>query len=229
MLLVAVNAVHDFTMRAPAPATSAPARTSTRLVSGVEADLLSSRATEPFISHHTHSSVQVTSAMGCFASRLFWILLFAQLVALLPGSSGAPQGCGSNVSSLYYNLCDLGAVWGIVLEAFATAGVVVCLILIMVLLASIPFMSDNRRRRSVSLDAGLLLGTLGLFGLAFAFIVGKDFATCTSRRFLFGVLFAACFSCLLMKAVNFNILSRHNKAPDLGHSALEPWLFGWSK
>ncbi|KAI5103476.1 G-protein coupled receptor family C group 5 member C precursor, partial [Silurus meridionalis] len=126
--------------------------------------------------------------------------------------SGAPQGCGSNVSSLYYNLCDLGAVWGIVLEAFATAGVVVCLILIMVLLASIPFMSDNRRRRSVSLDAGLLLGTLGLFGLAFAFIVGKDFATCTSRRFLFGVLFAACFSCLLMKAVNFNILSRHNKA-----------------
>lgn len=156
---------------------------------------------------------QEISAMDCFIPRSFWNLLLALVVAFVTGSTGAPQGCGSNVSSLYYNLCDLGAVWGIVLEAFATAGVLICLILLMVLLASLPFMSDNRRRRSVPLDVGLIVGTLGLFGLAFAFIVGMDFATCTSRRFLFGVLFAACFSCILMKAINLNILSRYNKAP----------------
>lgn len=151
--------------------------------------------------------------MDCFAPRSFWTLLLTLVVALVPGSSGAPQGCGSNVSSLYYNLCDLGVVWGIVLEAFASAGVLVCLVLLVVLLASLPFMSDKKRRSSVPLDTGLLLGTLGLFGLTFAFIVNKDFATCTVRRFLFGVFFAACFSCLLMKAINLNILSRYDKAP----------------
>lgn len=165
--------------------------------------------------------------MDCFTSRSFWKLLLALVVAAVPGSLGAPQGCGANVSSLYYNLCDLGLVWGIVLEAFATAGVLVCLILLVVLLASLPFMSDKIRKRSLPLDAGLLVGTLGLFGLAFAFIVDKDFATCSTRRFLFGVLFAACFSCLLMKAVNLNILSRYNKAPRtwaLCLGALALWL-----
>lgn len=165
--------------------------------------------------------------MDCFTARSFQNLLLALIVAFVPGSTGAPQGCGANVSALYYNLCDIGVVWGIVLEAFAAAGVLVCLILLIVLLASLPFISDTRRRRSVPLDAGLLLGTLGLFGLSFAFIVGKDFATCTSRRFLFGVLFAACFSCLLTKAINLNILSRYNKAPQawaLSLGALALWM-----
>lgn len=165
--------------------------------------------------------------MDYFAPRSFWNLVLALVVALVPGSTGAPQGCGSNVSALYYNLCDLGVVWGIVVEAFAAAGVLMSLVLLMVLLASLPFISDNRRRRSVPLDAGLLVGTLGLFGLTFAFIVDKDFSTCSSRRFLFGVLYAACFSCLLMKAINLNILSRHNKAPQswaLCLGALVFWL-----
>ncbi|XP_072523980.1 G-protein coupled receptor family C group 5 member C [Salminus brasiliensis] len=141
--------------------------------------------------------------------------------------SAAPQGCGSNVSSLYFNLCDLSAVWGIVLEAFASAGVLACLILLMVLLASLPFVSDRKRRSSVGLDTFFLIFTLGLFGLTFAFIVGKDFATCASRRFLFGVLFAGCFSCLLMKAVNLNLLSRRDSGPSgwvLCLGALAFWL-----
>ncbi|XP_060796219.1 G-protein coupled receptor family C group 5 member C isoform X2 [Neoarius graeffei] len=165
--------------------------------------------------------------MDYFAIRPFWNLVLALVVALVPGSTGAPQGCGSNVSALYYNLCDLGVVWGIVVEAFAAAGVLLCLILLMVVLANLPFMSDKRRSRSVPLDVGLLVGTLGLFGLTFAFIVDKDFATCSSRRFLFGVLYAACFSCLLMKAINLNILSRHNKGPRswaLCLGALAFWL-----
>ncbi|CAL8282548.1 unnamed protein product [Merluccius merluccius] len=128
-------------------------------------------------------------------------------------SSSDVRGCGPNVDSLYYNLCDLEAVWGVVLEAFAAAGVVLSLILLLSLLASIPFMTDKSRKSSVGLHACFLVFTLGLFCLTFAFIVGKDFATCASRRFLFGVLFAGCFSCLLMQAVKLNILARQSQGP----------------
>ncbi|XP_009881453.1 PREDICTED: G-protein coupled receptor family C group 5 member C, partial [Charadrius vociferus] len=58
-----------------------------------------------------------------------------------------------------------------------------------------------------------LLGTFGLFCLTFDFIVGPDFSTCTSRRFLFGVLFGICFSCLLAHAVALNFLARRNRGP----------------
>ncbi|KAG7506538.1 G-protein coupled receptor family C group 5 member C isoform X1 [Solea senegalensis] len=124
-----------------------------------------------------------------------------------------PAGCGPNVDSLYHNLCDLSVAWGIVLEAFASAGVVFSLVLFMSLLASLPFMKDKNRRSSVALHAGLLVFTAGLFCLTFAFIVGKNFSTCASRRFLFGVLFGGCFSCLLMQSVRLNILTRRNSGP----------------
>ncbi|KAK7919190.1 hypothetical protein WMY93_010474 [Mugilogobius chulae] len=124
-----------------------------------------------------------------------------------------PRGCGSNVDSLYYNLCDLSAVWGIVLEAFAAAGIVFSFVLFISLLASIPFTHDKNRRSSIALHAFFLIATCGLFCLTFAFIVKKDFATCASRRFLFGVLFAACFACLLMQAVRLNFLVRRNSGP----------------
>lgn len=134
--------------------------------------------------------------------------------------SSVVRGCGPNVDSLYYNLCDLAAAWGIVLEALASAGVILTLILVISLLASIPFMANKDRKSSVGLHACFLLFTLGLFGLTFAFIVGKDFATCASRRFLFGVLFAGCFSCLLMQAVKLNILARQGQGQGPRASAL---------
>ncbi|XP_076616255.1 G-protein coupled receptor family C group 5 member C isoform X2 [Chaetodon auriga] len=124
-----------------------------------------------------------------------------------------PQGCGSNVDSLYYNLCDTSAVWGVVLEAFAAAGIVFSLVLFISLLASIPFTQDKNRKSSVALHACFLVCTTGLFCLTFAFIVGKDFSTCASRRFLFGVLFGGCFACLLMQCVRLNILARRNSGP----------------
>ncbi|XP_023274568.1 G-protein coupled receptor family C group 5 member C isoform X1 [Seriola lalandi dorsalis] len=124
-----------------------------------------------------------------------------------------PEGCGPDVDSLYYNLCDLSAVWGIVLEAFAAAGIVFSLVLFISLLASLPFMKDKNRRSSVALHAFFLVCTAGLFCLTFAFIVGKDFSTCASRRFLFGVLFGGCFACLLMQCVRLNILARRNSGP----------------
>ncbi|XP_071319772.1 G-protein coupled receptor family C group 5 member C isoform X2 [Trachinotus anak] len=138
-----------------------------------------------------------------------------------------PDGCGTNVDSLYYNLCDLSAVWGIVLEAFAAAGIIFSLVLFMSLLASLPFIKGKNHRSSVALHAFFLVCTAGLFCLTFAFIVGKDFSTCASRRFLFGVLFGGCFSCLLMQCVRLNVLARQNRGPRawvLCLGALGLWL-----
>lgn len=138
-----------------------------------------------------------------------------------------PRGCGSNVDSLYYNLCDLSAVWGVVVEAFAAAGIVFSFVLFISLLASLPFSRDKNRRSSVALHTFFLIATFGLFCLTFTFIIGKDFSTCASRRFLFGVLFAGCFSCLLMQCVRLNFLARSDSGPRswvLCLGALGLWL-----
>ncbi|XP_039643618.1 LOW QUALITY PROTEIN: G-protein coupled receptor family C group 5 member C [Perca fluviatilis] len=137
------------------------------------------------------------------------------------------NGCGPNLDSLYYNLCDLNAVWGIVLEAFAAAGIVFSFVLFISLLANVPFTQDKNRKRSVALNAWFLIFTRGLFCLTFAFIVGRDFSTCASRRFLFGVLFGGCFACLLMQCVRLNILARRDSGPRawvLCLGALGLWL-----
>ncbi|XP_061667011.1 G-protein coupled receptor family C group 5 member C isoform X2 [Syngnathoides biaculeatus] len=124
-----------------------------------------------------------------------------------------PAGCGPAVSSIYYKLCDLGAAWGVVLEALASAGVVVSLVLFVVLFANVPFVRDPDRRNAVGLHALFLACAAGLFGLTFAFVVAKNLSTCASRRFLFGVLFAGCFSCLLVQGVRLNALARAKRAP----------------
>lgn len=143
-------------------------------------------------------------------------------------ASVTPNGCGSEVGSLYYSLCDLSAVWGIVLEALAAGGVLVSIILLIVVLASLPFITDKNRMRSVGLHVCFLISTLGLFCLTFSFIVGKNFATCASRRFLFGVLFAGCFACLLMQCLKLNLLAHRGggvpRASVLCLGALGLWL-----
>ncbi|XP_009574644.1 PREDICTED: G-protein coupled receptor family C group 5 member C, partial [Fulmarus glacialis] len=124
------------------------------------------------------------------------------------GQTTPPSGCGKDLSPLYYNLCDLSAAWGIVLEAVASLGVVASFVLTIVLVASLPFVQDPQKKSLVATQVFFLLGTFGLFCLTFDFIVGPDFSTCTSRRFLFGVLFGICFSCLLAHAVALNFLVR---------------------
>ncbi|NXH22030.1 GPC5C protein, partial [Bucco capensis] len=138
------------------------------------------------------------------------------LLALLPAAGGQtnpPSGCGKNLSSLYYNLCDLSAAWGIVVEAVASLGVAVTFVLFIVLLASLPFTQDPEKKSLVATQVFFLLGNFGLFCLTFDFIVGPDFSTCTSRRFLFGVLFGICFSSLLAHALALNFLVRRNQGP----------------
>ncbi|XP_054027064.1 G-protein coupled receptor family C group 5 member C [Dryobates pubescens] len=141
------------------------------------------------------------------------MLLALALLPIAGGQTSPPSGCGKDLSSLYYNLCDLTAAWGIVVEAVASLGVVTTFVLTIVLVASLPFMQESQKKSLVATQVFFLLGTFGLFCLTFAFIVGPDFSTCTSRRFLFGVLFAICFSCLLAHAVALNFLARRNRGP----------------
>ncbi|KAI5283009.1 G-Protein Coupled Receptor Family C Group 5 Member C [Manis pentadactyla] len=137
---------------------------------------------------------------------------------LFPGAQAqdhahAPPGCSPDLNPLYYNLCDRSGVWGIILEAVAGAGVVTTFVLTIILVASLPFVQDTKKRSLLGTQVFFLLGTLGLFCLVFACVVKPDFATCASRRFLFGVLFAICFSCLVAHVLALNFLVRKNHGP----------------
>ncbi|KAJ8251438.1 hypothetical protein GJAV_G00221360 [Gymnothorax javanicus] len=140
--------------------------------------------------------------------------LFTVSLCTLPGvwaSNSTPRGCSSVVDPLFYNMCDLDAVWGVVVEAFAAAGAVLAFVLLVALVASMPFVRAEARRSVMGLQLGLLVCTKGLFGLSFAFIARRNFSVCVVRRFLFGVLFAGCFACLLMHGVTLNALARDGR------------------
>ncbi|CAL9693252.1 unnamed protein product [Knipowitschia caucasica] len=142
-------------------------------------------------------------------------------------SAGSPKGCGPDVSSVFYNLCDLTTVWGIVVETVAASGMVTSFLLFIALMGCLTFVSDKKRKGMVALQAGILIFTLGLFGLTFAFIVGKYTTTCSARRFLFGVLFSGCFACLVMHGLWLALLERYIKGPrswTLCLGALGLWL-----
>lgn len=142
-------------------------------------------------------------------------------------STNVPNGCGSSISSIYYNLCDLTAVWGVVVEAVAAAGVVTSFILFVILMASLPFVTDKKRKDMVALQATVLVFTLGLFGLTFTFIVGRYSASCSARMFLFGVLFSGCLACLVMHGLWLALLQRRGRGPRswmLCLGALSLWL-----
>ncbi|KAJ7329987.1 hypothetical protein JRQ81_016161 [Phrynocephalus forsythii] len=127
-----------------------------------------------------------------------------------------PKGCGK-IDSVYYFLCNTEVDWGIILESFATAGVVTVLILILVLLFLICNVQDNTKRSLIPTQFLFLLGTLGIFGLTFAFIIRLNEATAPTRFFLFGVLFALCFACLLAHAFDLIKLVR-------GRCRLSAWV-----
>lgn len=135
------------------------------------------------------------------------------LIAGAQAQNHAPPGCSPDLSPLYYNLCDRSGAWGIILEAVAGAGVVTTFVLTIILVASLPFVQDTKKRSLLGTQVFFLLGTLGLFCLVFACVVKPNFSTCASRRFLFGVLFAICFSCLVAHVFALNFLARKNHGP----------------
>ncbi|NXU52335.1 RAI3 protein, partial [Turnix velox] len=125
-------------------------------------------------------------------------------------TSSPPPGC-SNIDAAYYRLCDTQEAWGIVLESLAAAGVLITVFLICSLLFLICKVQDNSKRHMISIYFFFLLGTLGIFGLTFAFIIKDNDRTRPTRFFLFGIIFALCFSCLLAHACNINRLVRGKK------------------
>ncbi|XP_024847697.1 G-protein coupled receptor family C group 5 member D isoform X2 [Bos javanicus] len=108
----------------------------------------------------------------------------------------------------YYFLCDTEGAWGIVLESLAAVGIVVTVMLLLAFLFLMRRVQDCAHWNVLPTQFLFLLGVLGLFGLAFAFIIQLNQQTAPIRYFLFGVLFALCFSCLLAHASNLVKLVR---------------------
>nr|XP_036848136.1 G-protein coupled receptor family C group 5 member B-like [Manis javanica] len=144
------------------------------------------------------------------------VLAFLLLFVIASGASenaSTSRGCGLDLLPQYVSLCDLDTIWGIVVEAVAGAGALITLLLMLILLVRLPFVKDKEKKDPVGLHFLFLMGTLGLFGLTFAFIIREDETICSVRRFLWGVLFALCFSCLLSQAWRVRSLVRHGKSP----------------
>ncbi|XP_072454088.1 G-protein coupled receptor family C group 5 member B isoform X1 [Notamacropus eugenii] len=152
--------------------------------------------------------------------RTHLVVSFLLFFVIGSGSSenaSTSRGCGLDLLPQYVSLCDLDAIWGIVVEAVAGAGALITLLLILILLVRLPFIKDKEKKGPLGLNFLFLLGTLGLFGLTFAFIIREDETICSARRFLWGVLFALCFSCLLSQAWRVRRLVGHGKSPSGWH------------
>ncbi|XP_069056785.1 G-protein coupled receptor family C group 5 member C-like [Pleurodeles waltl] len=124
-----------------------------------------------------------------------------------------PVGCRPGVDPIYFRLCDLRLAWGIVLEAIAALGILCTIILGLVFLVLAPLVAGDQRSGVLVINFMFLMGVFGLFSLVFAFVVVQHAVNCSVRRFLFGVLFALCFSCLVAHAVRLNYLVWRNRGP----------------
>lgn len=129
-----------------------------------------------------------------------------------PTSTPRPPSCGQKLNPKYFRLCDTEGIWGIVLEALAALGVVTTAAYILSLLILVCKVQDSNKRKLLPTQLLFLLGVLGVFGLTFAFIIYLGPQTGPTRFFLFGVLFALCFSCLLVHALTLTKLA-HGRKP----------------
>ncbi|XP_068574813.1 G-protein coupled receptor family C group 5 member D [Cebidichthys violaceus] len=128
-----------------------------------------------------------------------------------PSSSVTPQkgvpGCGRELNQIYRYLCDRRAAWGIVLETLASSGFLFSMCLLLgLLLWSLWICVSSRNQRSsiggtVACMSMYLLATAGIFAITFSFIIRLTPQTCPTRLFLFSVLFALAFSCLLARCL----------------------------
>ncbi|XP_031236890.1 G-protein coupled receptor family C group 5 member D isoform X1 [Mastomys coucha] len=117
------------------------------------------------------------------------------------------EDCVKSTEDVYL-FCDNEGPWGIVLESLAVIGIVVTILLLLAFLFLMRKVQDCSQWNVLPTQFLFLLAVLGLFGLAFAFIIQLNQQTAPVRYFLFGVLFAICFSCLLAHASNLVKLVR---------------------
>ncbi|XP_061701730.1 G protein-coupled receptor, class C, group 5, member Ba [Syngnathoides biaculeatus] len=144
-----------------------------------------------------------------------------------PGDSDAlPRGCGWGLGRPYTLLCDLDAVWGVAVESAAAGGALAAVLLGSVLLCRLRRVGEPDKRSGAGPVLLLLLGVVGLFGLSFSYLIERDESLCLLRRALWGVLFALCFSCLLVQGVRLRRVGREHRSP--GGCALTGLALGLS-
>ncbi|XP_029015051.1 G protein-coupled receptor, class C, group 5, member Ba isoform X1 [Betta splendens] len=141
-------------------------------------------------------------------------------------SEPLPRGCGWGLVRPYTLLCDLDSIWGVAVESVAAGGVLAAILLALVLLCRLRHVSEAEKRSGVGPILLLLLGVLGLFGLSFAYLIEQDELLCLLRRALWGLLFAICFSSLLVQGVRLRRLGRERRSP--GGCALTGLALGLS-
>ncbi|XP_023998927.1 G protein-coupled receptor, class C, group 5, member Ba isoform X1 [Salvelinus sp. IW2-2015] len=162
------------------------------------------------------------------------LLLLLLLSVLHRGSSqdpdedslAVPRGCGWGLVRPYTLLCDLDSVWGVAVESAAASGALAAILLGLIILCRLHHVSEAEKRSGVGPILLLLLGILGLFGLSFAYLIERDEQLCLLRRALWGLLFALCFSCLLVQGVRLRRLGRERRSP--GGCALTGLALGLS-
>ncbi|XP_051905499.1 G protein-coupled receptor, class C, group 5, member Ba isoform X2 [Hippocampus zosterae] len=162
-----------------------------------------------------------------FSLVLFLLLLTHGATGQDPEDSEAlPTGCGWGLGRPYTLLCDLDAVWGVAVESVAAGGTLVAILLVLVLLCRLRRIGEPEKRSGVGPVLLLLLGVAGLFGLSFAYLIERDESLCVLRRALWGLLFALCFSCLLVQGVRLRQVGREHRSP--GGCALTGLALGLS-
>lgn len=139
--------------------------------------------------------------------------LHLSLVEEMNVTDSPPQGCSPGVARRYTLLCDLEAVWGVVLESLACGGVLACLVLGGVLLGQLRRIPEPERRSGAGPVLLMLPGIVGLFGLSFTFLIETDEVLCAVQRALWGALFALCFSCLLVQGWRVQRLAHSGRSP----------------
>lgn len=137
-----------------------------------------------------------------------------------------PRGCGWGLVRPYTLLCDLDSIWGVAVESVAAGGTLTVILLALVLLCRLRHISEAEKRSGIGPILLLLLGILGLFALSFAYLIEQDESLCLIRRGLWGLLFAVCFSCLLVQGVRLRRLGRERRSP--GGCALTGLALGLS-
>ncbi|XP_029293549.1 G protein-coupled receptor, class C, group 5, member Ba isoform X3 [Cottoperca gobio] len=128
-------------------------------------------------------------------------------------SEALPRGCGWGLVRPYTLLCDLDSIWGVAVESVAAGGVLTAIFLALILLCRLHHISEAEKRSGVGPILLLLLGILGLFGLSFAYLIEQDESLCLLRRALWGLLFAICFSCLLVQGIRLRRIGRERRSP----------------
>uniref|UniRef100_A0A8C5N593 G-protein coupled receptors family 3 profile domain-containing protein n=1 Tax=Leptobrachium leishanense TaxID=445787 RepID=A0A8C5N593_9ANUR len=154
-----------------------------------------------------------------FAGLLIYVIdtaaqnLTASPEVQLKNTSVLPNGCGRNLKSMYFALCDLNSAWGIIIETVTALGMFSTFLMALIFLALAPSVWRDERKGALAINFMCLLGVFGLFSLVFAFLIAPTATVCVCRRFLFGVLFAMCFSCLVAHSVRLNYLVLQNRGP----------------